>query len=133
MSDFKPTNPIELYDVSGNKAIITSGVGLRIAEVGQSITTGEFVLATSGSGGVALTTSGGTAPYGIKLKNMGVAMAGISGRVYIGSSGSPPNASGGYALHFAFDEVDLKVTQPDLVRVYGMLSGCVVTWMKVDY
>lgn len=154
MADFKPSNQIALYDQSGNAAIITSGVGqsvvitsgavalvsgintvqltsglntVRIRETFDVPMTTTFVLATSGSGGTALTAATSSYPYGILVKNASN-IIGLSGLIMLGTSGSPPFISGGYPLQVG-ESIRLAVTRPDFVRVYGGFSGVSVGWL----
>lgn len=128
---FKPTSSVVVRDYSGNSIVITSGTGLQIAQVGSTLKTGAFVIATSGSGGVALTTSGGELPFGLTLNNVSNYVATTSGsRIYVGSSGNPPYVSGGYLLGPG-NEIKLSVNNPDCIRVYGSQSGATVSWIGV--
>lgn len=101
---------------------------------GSFLRTGGFTIATSGSGGVQLTTSGGIAPHGIYIKNIAntAAATTVSGTIHIGSSGNPPWISGGYVLGPG-QEVKLNVYRPETIRVYGGVSGVAVSWMTVDF
>lgn len=108
-------------------------------QTGGNLKTGTFVTAvggTNGSGGTALAASGTYTPLGVYIKNVsatsGTFFFGGSGVVYVGSSGNPPYASGGYVL-FAGEKELFNVDRPDFIRVYGAVSGIQVTWYGVDY
>ena len=138
MPDFKAVNDVYLTDYSGNRAIITSGVGQNVVLVsgsnvvrilenfGLPLTT-TFVLTSSGSGGVALSANTSSYPYGIVVKNASNT-AGVSGVILLGSSGSPPFISGGYPLMVG-ESIRLNVMQPSLIRVYGGVSGVGAAWI----
>ena len=116
----------------GRKAIIAR-------QTGSKLKTGVFITAVggaNGSGGTALAASGTYTPMGVYIKNVSVTSGafsfGGSGVIYVGSSGSPPYASGGYVL-FAGEKELFNVDRPDFIRVYGRVSGIQVTWYGVDY
>lgn len=115
----------------GRRAIIAR-------QTGGNLRTGVFVTAvggTNGSGGTTLAASGTYTPLGIYIKNGSVAGAGLgtaSGLVFVGSSGNPPYASGGYIL-LPGEKEFFPIDRPDWVRVYGQASGAAVTWYGVDF
>ena len=123
---FMGTQSIMIKDQSGNVAPIISGVGLAIAPTLATRFVGSFVLCTSGSGGVPLTTTTSSMPYGITVKNINTYL-GFSGLVHVGSEAVPPYISGGYLLNNG-EELRINTSRPDLIRVYGRVSGMLVTW-----
>ena len=127
MIDFKPSNVVVAVDYSGNAITATSGVGIRtLNATNDAPLTTRFILTSSGSGGVALTATTSSYPYGIFIKNSSNAV-GVSGVVLLGTSSSPPFVSGGYAMAVG-ESVSLSLSRPDFVRVYGTLSGVSVSW-----
>ena len=123
---FEGSKAILIKDLSGNTASIISGGGMRINSTTSNLAS-VFLQTSSGSGGVALTSTTSSMPYGIIVKNVSNVL-GVSGVVLVGSSGNPPYTSGGYALAVG-ESVSLNISRPDFVRVYGTLSGVGVSWM----
>ena len=123
--------------VSGSNAS-ASGNTFRLLtdsiQAGSFLRTGGFTIATSGSGGVQLTQSGGIAVHGIFIKNIAntAAATTVSGVIHVGSSGNPPFISGGYVLGPG-QEIKLNVYRPETIRVYGGVSGVAVSWCTVDF
>lgn len=123
---FVGSQSIMIKDLSGNVAAVVSGGGLAIQSTTVSTRlVGNYLLCSSGSGGVALTAVTSSMPYGITVKN--ATHFGNSGVVLVGSETSPPYISGGFILAGG-ESVQLNVNQPDKIRVYGTLSGMYVTW-----
>ena len=108
-------------------------------QTGSNLRTGNFVTVvggTNGSGGTALAASGTYTPLDVYIKNASITSGtfffGGSGAIYVGSSGNPPYASGGYVL-FATEKECFNVDRPDFIRVYGQVSGIQCTWYGVDF
>ena len=126
---FVGSQSIIIKDLSGNVAPIISGTGIAVGPAIATRFVGAFVICSSGSGGVALTSITSSMPFGITVKNVGTAV-GVSGVILVGSNTSPPYASGGYPLG-AGEEVKINTSQPNLIRVYGRLSGMHAGWNAV--
>lgn len=111
----------------GRRSIVTrmTGSNLRVHNSG-------FVFASAASGGDPLALSGTYTPLGIVIKNAASAGLGVSGILHVGSSGNPPNISGGFILQPGDREV-FNVDRPDYIRVFSRVSGIGVNWYGIDF
>ena len=131
MSLVKPSNAVMIQGRSGQIALVNDSGSAHVvitAHTASTLTlTTTFILSSSGSGGVALTSATSSYPYGVTVKNASN-VVGVSGVILLGTSGSPPYISGGYPLHVG-ESITLNVSRPDFIRVYGTLSGVAAGWI----
>lgn len=118
-SEFKPSNSIALFDVSGNAAIITSGVGLNTTIGGTTIRAGATA-ANSASGGVEL--GSGAVVYGVDVKTVSGVVVWVGGAPFSGN---------GYPL-YSGQTFKINVRNLNQIRIVGAASGTIVNYIGVD-